>query len=534
MSIYYGGTIITMNDKQPIAEAVGIISEKINAVGSLEDVKQNMSGNTVMIDLKGKTLLPGFIDCHMHPMLTVFFSINLDLSSTKSLKELQDILKKEANNKGKGKFILGLSLNEEIFDNPVLPSRWDLDYACPNNPVFLLRYDSHIGIANSKTLELVGINTETVVPEGGEIRTNEEGELTGVIAENALTMIYSKIDKYVLPEAQVFQDGAEKTFKKLAKKGITSVHGIIQYGKTKESGTLGPIETPLFKSVQQVICQNCYGIISVEKPEKLLRLKKLPLDEGEEDSQFKVGCLKLYLDGTFGAKTACMWEPFSDAPNMCGFCVVDKDYVYEKMKTAHLNGFQIATHVIGDKGNRICVDLYKRLLDEFPREDHRHRIEHASMLTEDVIKDMKEYGIIASCQPPFLNSEYKWLEKRIGKERCKYTYPMKSIIDGGVVLISGSDAPIEDPNPILGLHALVNRNRFVPEQSISMEEALKTYTINAAYGAFEEKVKGSIIAGKLADFVILNKNPLEVGKDQINTIEVIETIIRGNSIYKKK
>jgi predicted amidohydrolase YtcJ len=487
-----------------------------------------------MIDLKGKSLLPGFIDCHMHPMLTVFFSVNLDLSSIKSLVELKELLREEANRKGKGKFILGLGLNEEVFETPILPSRWDLDRACPENPVFLLRYDSHIGIANSKALELVGINRETIVPKGGEIRTNEQGELTGVISENALTLLYSKIDKHVLPEMHIFQDGTEKTFMSLARKGITSVHGIIQFGKTKESGTLGPVETPLFKSVQKMIYQNWYGIISVEKPLKLLRLKKLPLDEGKDDSQFKVGCLKLYLDGTLGAKTACMWEPFSDAPEMCGFCVVEEDYIYNKMKIAHTNEFQIATHVIGDKGNRICVDLYKRLLEEFPREDHRHRIEHASMLTNDVIKDMKEYGIIASCQPPFLNSEYKWLEKRIGKERCKYTYPIKSIIDEGVVLISGSDAPIEDPNPILGLHALVNRNGFIPDQCISMEEAIKTYTINAAYGAFEENVKGSIAVGKLADLVILNKNPLEVGKDQIKTIEVIETIIRGKTIYKKK
>ena len=221
------------------------------------------------------------------------------------------------------------------------------------------------------------------------------------------------VDKFT---HRIYVSGKFLNLKNLAEKGITSIHGIIQLGKTRESGTLGPFETPLFKSVQEKIYQNWYGIISTKNPKKLQKIKKLPLDGGKQDSQFKVGCLKLYLDGTFGAKTACMWEPFSDAPNMCGFCVVDEDDIYEKMKGAHNNGFQIAIHVIGDKGNRICVDLYKRLLDEFPREDHRHRIEHASMLTNDVIEDMKKYGIIASCQPPFINSEYTWLEKRIGKE----------------------------------------------------------------------------------------------------------------------
>ncbi|MBA7664787.1 N-substituted formamide deformylase [subsurface metagenome] len=366
-----------------------------------------------------------------------------------------------------------------------------------------------------------------------KIKKNMEGELTGVISENALDLIYSKITKYIIPEPDIIQETADKAFKLLAKKGITSLHGIIQLGRSGEGGDLGLNETPIFKSIQEKILQSWYGLISTDNPKKLSKIKKRPLDGGSEDSKFKVGSLKLFLDGTFGAKTACMWEPFSDAPDMCGFCVVEEDNIYDKMKIAHNNGFQISIHVIGDKGNRICVDLYKRLLKEFPRDDHRHRIEHASMLTDDVIEDMNKYGIIASCQPPFINSEYKWLEKRLGKERCKYTYPMKSIIDAGVVLISGSDAPIEDPNPILGLHALVNRNGFIPEQCIPMEEAIKTYTLNAAYGAFEEKIKGSIEAGKLADFVILDQNPLEVLKDKIKDIQIVETIIRGKSVFKK-
>ncbi len=533
MSIFYGGPIISMDKNQPEVDAIGIEGEKIIAIGTLDAVKQRMGKDVKLIDLKGNSLLPGFIDCHMHPIIFLFFLINLDLSSVKSLIELQELLRDTAKEKGKEEFIFGLSLKEEEFDVPVLPTRWDLDKACPENPVFVLRYDSHIGIANSKALDLFEFNSETKCPEGGEIRKNEDGVLTGVVSENALDLIYSKISKYLIPESNVIQETADRAFKLLAKKGITSLHGIIQLGKSGVGGDLGLIETPIFKSVQEKILQNWYGLISTDKPKKLIKIKKPPLDGGKEDSKFKVGCLKLFLDGTFGAKTACMWESFSDTPNTCGFCVVNEDEIYEKMKLAHNNGFQIAIHVIGDKGNRICVDLYKRLLKEFPKKNHRHRIEHASMLTDDVIEDMNKYGIIASCQPSFINSEYKWLEKRLGKERCKYTYPMKSIIEAGVVLISGSDAPIEDPNPILGLHALVNRNGFVPEQCITMEEALQTYTINAAYSAFEEKIKGSIEVGKLADLVILDKNPLEVPKDKIRDIQIVETIIRGKSVYKK-
>ena len=229
-----------------------------------------------------------------------------------------------------------------------------------------------------------------------------------------------------------------------------------------------------------------------------------------------------------------MHEPFSDQHDKTGFLVTNENELYEKMKIAHNLGFQIGIHTIGDKGNRLVVDLYKKLLSEFPRDNHRHRIEHASTLTPDVIQDIKELNLIASCQPPFINSEYKWLPKRLGKERCKHVYPMKSLLDAGILIASGSDCPIEDPDVIMGLHALVTRNDFVPEECISMKEALKTYTINGAYAAFEENVKGSIEVGKLADFVILDKNPLEVPENEIKDLKVLETIIRGKTVYKKE
>ncbi|UCD01106.1 MAG: amidohydrolase [Promethearchaeota archaeon] len=529
--IFFNGSIITMDEKHPIVEAVGIEGEKIIAVGKLEELKKFLGNNYDLIDLKKNTLLPGFIDCHLHPIQYLLHLLNPDLSNANSLKELQSIMEKAAEGKRIDELIIGFNFCEEIFDNPILPTRWDLDEACPNNPAFILRYDGHIGVANSKALELGGIFESKAIPEGGEIKKNEKGELTGVISEKALSLILSKI---TTPDQDTLTKAASKAFKIFARNGITSLHGIVYYGKKSEFGVFGSSEISILKSILEKILQNWYIMVNTEDPLKLIDLKVPPLDEGKLDGKFKVGSLKLFLDGSFGAKTACMFEPFTDAPEMCGFCVVDEDEIYKKMVLAHNNGFQIIIHAIGDKANRIAVNLYKRLLKEYPRENHRHRIEHASILTRDVIKDMKDNGIIASCQPPFINSEYNWLEKRIGKKRCKYTYPMKSIIDGGVVLASGSDCPVEDPNPILGLHALVNRNGFIPEECISMKKALKTYTINAAYAAFEENIKGSIEVGKLADFVILDKNPLEIPGDKIREIQVLETIIRGTSVYRQK
>ncbi len=528
--LFYGGPILTVNESQPKVEAVGINGEKIIAVGSLSDVKNILKEGFELINLNGYTLLPGFTDCHLHPILYTLYFLFPDLTNVSSLEELDFLLKESVKGKNKNELLIGFNLSEEKFENPVLPTRWDLDDACPEHPVFILRYDSHIGIANSRALELAEIHERTKIPDGGEFRRDHTGKLNGIITEKAINLILSKVK---FPKAKEIESAATKAFESFAKKGLTSLHVILSADRGGEFGDVGAVELPLFKHLQDKVLQNCYILVNIEKVRKLFRIKKSFFDGEKEDSKFKIGGLKLFLDGSFGAKTACMFEPFSDAPDMCGFCVIEEEEIYGKMKQAHNKGLQIVVHAIGDKGNRVAMNLYKRLLEEFPRENHRHRIEHASMLTSDVINDMRKYGIIASCQPPFINSEYMWLEKRLGKDRCKYTYPFKSIIDAGVMLISGSDCPIEDPSPILGIHALVTRNDFIPEQCISIEEAIKTYTINAAYAAFEENIKGSIEVGKLADFVVLNKNPMNVSKERIKEIQVMATIIRGKTVYKK-
>ncbi|MBY8989068.1 MAG: amidohydrolase [Candidatus Lokiarchaeota archaeon] len=526
--IFFGGPIITINNNQPQAEAVGIKGDKIVIVGTLEEVRLKMGENCEFIDLNGKTLLPGFTDSHMHPMGYINHLLNPDLTNVKSLNDLIAYLKEVSEKRKEDEFIIAYNFSEEKFDNATLPNRWDLDKACPNHPVFILRYDGHIGIANTEALKLAELDEHTIVPEGGEIRKDKDGKLTGVISENALNLIFSKIS---MPDDDLIKAAATKASNTLAQKGLTSIHGIINADNRFKDDDQNADEFSLYQSIQNYMWQDCYSFIETEYPLKFIEICKRYLQEGRYGSKLKIGGLKLYLDGSFGAKTACMFEPFTDAPEQCGFCVIEEEEIYEKMKIAHTNSFQIVIHAIGDRANRIAVDLYKKLLTEFPKKDHRHRIEHASMLTEDVINDMAKFGIIASCQPPFINSEYNWISKRIGEERCKYTYPMKSIVKAGVVLASGSDCPVEDPSPILGLHALVTRNMFVPEECLNIEEALKSYTINTAYAAFEEDIKGSIEVGKFADLVILDRNPLEIPKDEIKGIQVVETIIRGKTVY---
>lgn len=529
--IFYGGTIISMDQHNTIFESVGIEGKRIVGVGSFNEVKSNLQ-DAEIINLDGKVLLPGFHDCHCHPIPYIFFFINLNLGNIKSYKEFQETLQKTVIQREPKEWIFGLDYNELNFeDKKKLPDRWELDKISPENPVFILRFDGHIGIANSKALEIVGIDETTIPPEGSEYRKNNKGKLTGVITEKAIGKI---ISQYALPSMEQIEKGALKAFGRLVKYGITSVHGTIHFDAGGEMGDIGLIEVPIMKSILDKILPNWYSLVYTKNPKKIKRIKKPPLDGGTKDSKFKIGGIKLFIDGSLGASTAWMHEPFSDHPDKSGFCVYDNvEDLYNQMVMAHNFGFQIGVHAIGDKGNRVLVDLYKRLLNEYPREDHRHRVEHASLLTSDVIEDMKDLKLIASIQPPFITTDAKLADYRLGHERSKYTYPFKSLLDAGVVCASGSDCPVEDPDVIWGLHALVNRNGFIPEQCISIEEALKTYTINGAYAAFEEEVKGSIEVGKLADFVILDKNPLKIPKDEIKNILVLETIIRGKTVYKR-
>jgi predicted amidohydrolase YtcJ len=527
--IYFGGTIMTMNKLNPLVEAVGIDTDKIVAVGKVGDVKEKLKNEYDLIDLKGMTLLPGFIDSHIHAIGSIFLSLYPNLKDIKNLKELQNLLKKEANMRGIEELLIAFDLDEEKLENPVIPTKWDLDQACPDTPVFIFRHDLHIGIANSKLLQLLDIDNDTIPPEGGEIRKNSEGEITGVLTENSTSLIFKL---FKLPDSKTIKESADNFFFGLAEKGITSIHGVLELDRKGGVDNLGGIGLPILMMIQDNVLQNHYGIFITSNPRKILKIKKPPFDGLNKFSKFKVGCIKAWLDGSFGAFTAYMFEPFTSQPESSGFCVIEEDILYERMVKAHNMGLQIAIHAIGDKANKVLVDLYKKLLDEHPRENHRHRIEHASILTPEVIVEIKKLGLIASCQPTFILSEFDWLEKRLGNSRCKNIYPFKSLVDAGIVIASGSDGPVEDPNPILGLHALVNREGFVPEETISIEEALKTYTINGAYTAFEEEVKGSIDVGKLADFAILDRNPLSIPKSEIKHIKVVETIIRGKTVYK--
>lgn len=304
-----------MNESQPFVEAVCIEGEKIIAAGSLKETQGNVKDNYVLIDLKGKTLLPGFIDCHIHAIGAIFLSLFPDFSEIKSLKELKDYLKNIIKDKGPDKLILGFNLDEQKFENPIFPTKWDLDQVSPNHPIFLFRHDVHSGVGNSKALELAGITNNSVSPEGGEIQKNDNGEPTGILLEQATNIIISIIS---LPDSYAIKETASKFFKDLAAKGITSIHALIEMDRKGGIENLGGISIPILKIIKERILQNYYSIVYTAIPKKLKRIKKPPLDEGRRDSKFRVGCLKAWMDGTLRTSTALMNEPFTDQPENQG------------------------------------------------------------------------------------------------------------------------------------------------------------------------------------------------------------------------
>jgi len=528
--LYFGGGIFTVDDANPLAEAVAVKDGMILAVGSIEKCKAALGQGYASCDLQGGTMLPGFIDTHFHPLMKIYYDMNADLRGARSMEELQERLRKLAKPEEPDAWVMGLDFDENWMDVPKLPTRRDLDLACPNNPTIVIKHDGHMVIANTKAIQISHVTASTLNPDGGIIDREPDGFPAGPFREAASQLVKESIP---LPSMDSLEEGAKFTFKNMAACGITSAGGIIQTSEEGPIGALGSFEVGILSALIEHSCVNLFGILLAKDHESVVSAKQTSLHQAEPGGHH-IGAVKIYADGTFGSHTALMREPFSDLPDKKQLMTMsDTKELYRRMVFAHKAGLQIAIHSIGDASNRICVDLYEQLLNQFPRPVHRHRIEHASVLDYDTIADMKRLGIIVSVQPLFIHSEKHWLHKRLGFERAKITYPFRSLAEAGVKVAGASDAPIESIDVLHAIQCCVTREGFEPQQGISAEQAIRMYTTNAAYAQFEEEVKGSITPGKRADLVVLDQNPLKVSPDLIGKIQVLKTIRKGKVTYQR-
>jgi len=517
--VLVNGNITTMDSEQSKAQALAIKQGKFIAVGTNTQILSYVGENTRKIDLKGKTVVPGFIEAHVHGASLGRLLSQINLRNVKSIKEIQQKVGQWAKKTDEGKWIVGRGWDQDKLVENRYPSRFDLDQVAPNHSVFLLRVCGHLGVANSEAMRLAEITKQTKPPKGGRIdREPKTGEPNGILRENALNLIYD-----ILPESTEKNLFATclSVCQRMVEEGITTAHWIIS--SANELRVIQRLDD------RDMLPLRIYVLIPVEFLENLV---ELGLSTGFGSNKIKIGSIKMLADGSLGARTASLKQPYNDAPGTDGMLLYSQKQLEKFVKKAHEANLQLAIHAIGDRTVEIVLKILEKTLKKMPKENHRHRIEHASVLNLGLISKMKELGVIASVQPHFVVSDF-WIIDRLGKARARWTYAFKSLLKKGVTTMGGSDAPVEPVSPILGIYAAVARKAF-PQERLTVDEALRLYTINAAYGSFEEDVKGSIEKGKFADLAVLSQDPYKTTPGRIREIKVETTIVDGNIVYTRK
>jgi len=516
--VLVNGNILTMNPSKPLAQAIAVKDDKIVEVSTDAEIRPWIGKHTKILDLKKRTVVPGLIDTHIHIEEFGRTMAEINLRDVRSIKEMQEKLKKCVQRAPKESWVLGHGWDQDRLKEKRYPTRWDLDKFSPNNPVLFTRVCGHVCVLNSKALELIGVTRETVPPFGGQIdKDTKTSEPTGILRENAMDLAWKAVPE---PSEEELTKACGLACQKAVESGLTSVHWLIS----------SPAE---IRVIQKLRAENrlpirVYIVIPVDF---LDHLTDLGLRTGFGDNMVKIGGVKILADGSLGARTAALTEPYNDDPSTKGMSLYSQEQLNALVAKAHKAGLQLAIHAIGDQAVDMVLTAYERALKKESKKQHHHRVEHASVLNEGLIQRMKRLGVMATVQPHFVISDF-WVTDRVGPKRARWVYPFKTLIRKGVLIAGGSDCPVEPISPLLGIYAAVARKTF-PDEGISVDEALRLYTVNAAFASFEENIKGSIEVGKLADLVVLSHNPREVLPEKIGDIQVEMTIVGGKAMHAK-
>jgi len=528
--VLLNGNIITVNDANPKAEAVAVMGSRIIKVGRNEEVRRFIGKGTKVIDLAGKTVVPGLIDAHLHFMSYGNTKRMLDLVGTESKEAILKMVAEKVKTTPPNKWIRGRGWDQNDWPKRErkFPNRYDLDRVAPKNPVLLTRIDGHAAWVNSVVIKMAGVTRNTPDPPGGKILRDEKGEPTGVFVDSAMGLVERLVPPLTYEDKK---ENALIAMRECLAFGLTSAHdpgiGLEEIRAYKELIDSGRFDFRIYAMIT--------GFSKAAE-----HYLKIGPEVGYGGNRLTVRSFKLFADGALGSRGALFFKPYNDDPGNCGLLTFDPEKAYDLMVKALRAGFQVCTHAIGMKGNAITLDLYERAFKTVKVKDPRFRIEHAQIVRAEDIPRFAKWGIIASMQPTHATSDMYWAEKRVGPDRLRYAYAWRSFLDAGVIVAGGSDAPVESPNPLWGIYAAVTRKDhkgwppggWHPEQCVSRMEALKMFTINAAYAAFEEKIRGSIEKGKLADFTILDKDIMSVPEDELWKVKALATIVGGKVVYK--
>lgn len=541
--IISGGNIYTMDDANPVAEAVAVSGDTIVFVGTLSDAKKLQSDKTEWIDLKGATLTPGFIETHGHIMGLGYSELRLDLTTIRSYDEMVEKVKDAVSRARPGQWILGWGWHQEKWDvkpDPMVKgfqTHQKLSKVSPDNPVFLVHVSGHLAFANENAMKIAGVNQLSVeklrtnVNEGGEVILDNLGNPTGIFNESAQSLIAEYIPENT-PESDA--DALSLALKACAKNGITGFHDA---GASREG-----IELFMKFRDENKLSTRLYVMVT-GRDLPLVRewLKRGPVIDPKGVT---VRSVKLNCDGALGSRGAWLTEAYSDRPGFFGMPTFPMDTVLTIAREGLRSGFQICAHAIGDRANHEILDRYETAFKEFPdKTDNRFRIEHAQHLLPSDIPRFARLGVIPAMQAIHLSSDRPWAIKRLGEKRIKEgAYMWQSLLRTGAKVINGTDVPIEPINPIASFYASVTRmtlrgepaGGYEPEEKMTREQALRAYTLDAAFGAFEEKIKGSIVVGKLADFTVFTKDIMKVPDGELLSTEIAMTVVGGRKVFVRE
>ena len=523
--VYANGNIYTVNKLQPKAEAVVVEKNTIVFVGSFYDAKKFTKNEFELFDLQGATMLPGFIDSHLHLLLGARNLENIDLSGARDKNSFQKILL-EFHKKNKRIWRLGGNWNEENFIEKKLPDKKWIDEVIPDVPAFLMRSDLHMGLANDAALKIANITAETKNPPGGIIeRDSKNGEPTGILKDNAMKLVLDLIPEES-PEEK--RDNVLNGIKYLNSFGITSVHDFAM------EDYFSVYENLLYDNKLSIRVNYVPLIDTVED------FSKFKIDGKESDNFLKRIAVKSFADGSLGSSTAWFFDGYEDEPENKGLAsgILNDKELKKLVFVADSNNVQLIIHAIGDRAVYEVMNLFEETDKINGKKKKRNRIEHCQHIAEKDFDRFTENGIIASMQPYHLAFDGHWCERKIGKDRIINTFPIFSLAKRNVKLIFGSDWPVVEPSPLKGIETAVTRKLnnsnsiFVEREKISVLQAVEAYTVNAAFAEFEEKNKGTIEIGKLADFVILEQDIFQIPASEIGSVPVHCVILNGEKIIE--
>ncbi len=540
--VLVNGKIVTVDQSLPEAEAMAIVGDRILAIGSDQTIRRHIADHTEVIDLQGQLAVPGLIDSHAHFMSLGRALTRLRLGEVANWDEVISMVAESVEQAEPGEWILGRGWHQEKWNETPepnvdgLPMHDALSAISPDNPVFLTHASGHSCFANAKAMELAGVDRSTPDPDGGEIVKDNKGDPIGVFRETAQGLMSGAMSGY---DEDSTADQSEATLRRIAKlaeqeclaKGITSFHDagvtFFMVDFFKQLAAEGQIGVRL----NLMLAENNENLAAHAADYRII---------GFGDNHLTVRAIKRLIDGALGSHGAWLLEPYESLPTSNGLNTEPVEAMRETARIAMEQGFQLCTHAIGDRGNRETLDIYEEAFRENPEvTDPRWRIEHSQHIQADDIPRFGSLGVIAAMQGIHCTSDAPWVIKRLGAARAEEgAYVWRKLMDSGAMICNGTDAPVEDVDPIPNFFASVTRqtkngDRFFPDQVMTRDEALRSYTINAAYASFEEELKGSLTPGKLADVTVLSKDILTVADDKILDAEVVYTIVGGEVLYQQ-